>query len=183
MHAGTLTITSYKALLGLLYAAKDIKKDEMNFAFVGEGLCKNDLESKATELNLSNVQFFPFQLQKDLPYLWASADVSVVALDPDKSEASIPSKVYNIMAIGRPILGLMNPESETASIINKAECGIVVDPRDKDGVKDAIFRLKNDDGLRKKLGENGRKEALKKYSKEVVLKKYESHFFKIAKNT
>ena len=50
-------------------------------------------------------------------------------------------------------------------------------------LKHFIFRLKNDDGLRNRLGENGRKEALKKYSKDVVLKKYEEHFFKIAKNT
>lgn len=183
MHAGTLTITSYKALLGLLYAAKDIKKDELNFAFVGEGLCKNDMESKVEELNLSNVHFSPFQPHKDLPYLWASADVSIVALDPDKSEASIPSKVYNIMATGRPILGLMNPESETASIIERAKCGIVVDPRNKEKLKNTIINLMKDDRLRENLGSNGRKEALKKYSKDVVLKKYEQHFFKIAKNT
>lgn len=183
MHAGTLTITSYNALIRLLDIVSDFKKDNIIFAFVGEGLCKNDLESKVEELNLSSVHFFPFQPQEELPYLWASADVSVVALDPDKSESSIPSKVYNIMATGRPILGLMNPESETASIINKAECGIVADPRKKEEVKDVIFRLKNDDGLRDRLGENGRKEALKKYSKDVVLKKYEEHFFKIAKST
>ncbi len=183
MHAGTLTITSYKALIGLLNVAKDIKKDDIIFAFVGEGLCKNDMEFKATELNLSNVHFFPFQPQKDLPFLWASADVSIVALDPDKSEASIPSKVYNIMATGRPILGLMNPESETASIIERAKCGIVVDPRNKEKLKNTIINLMKDDRLRENLGSNGRKEALKKYSKDVVLKKYEQHFFKIAKNT
>lgn len=183
MHAGTLTITSYRALLGLLDAASVLKENDIIFTFIGKGLCRDDLKYKADKLNLTNVRFYPFQPQEDLPFLLASADISVVALDPNKSESSIPSKVYNIMATGRPILGLVNPESETAAIIENAECGIIADPQDGEEVRNAILKLVKDENLRATLGENGRQEALKKYSKDVVLKKYEQHFFKIAKNT
>lgn len=181
MHAGTLTITSYKALAGLLEASTGLKKKDIIIALVGDGLCKGDLKEKANELKLSNVRFYPFQPQEDLPGLWASADVSVVALDPDKSESSVPSKLYNIMATGRPVLGLVNPKSETASIIKEANCGVVADPRDKKSILKSIIRLKENKKLREKLGANGRKEALKKYSKDVVLKEYEEFFQEIAK--
>lgn len=181
MHAGTLTITSYKALAGLLEASSDLKKKDIVIALVGDGLCKGDLKEKANELRLSNVRFYPFQPQEDLPGLWASADVSVVALDPDKSESSVPSKLYNIMATGRPVLGLVNPKSETASIIEKANCGLVADPRDKKSILKATTQLKENKKLREKLGANGRKEALKKYSKDVVLKEYEEFFQEIVK--
>lgn len=179
MHAGTLTITNHKALSGLLEACTILKKKDTVIALVGDGLCKNDLKEKTYELKLSNIRFYPFQPQGDLPLLWASADVAVVALDPDKSESSVPSKLYNIMATGRPVLGLVNPNSETASIIKNADCGVVADPRDKMSVLKAITKLKENKKLRDKLGKNGRKEALEKYSKDVVLKKYEEFFQKI----
>jgi colanic acid biosynthesis glycosyl transferase WcaI len=179
MHAGTLTITNYKALVGLFEALTELKKKDILTALVGDGLCKGDLKEKTNELKLSNVRFYPFQPQEDLPGLWASADVSVVALDPDKSESSVPSKLYNVMATGRPVLGLVNPKSETALLIKKANCGIIADPRDKNSVLKAITQLKENKKLREKLGANGRAEALEKYSREVVLEKYEEFFHKI----
>jgi colanic acid biosynthesis glycosyl transferase WcaI len=182
MHAGSLTITSYKALAGLLDTCAELKKKDIVIALVGDGLCRGDLKEKANELKLSNVRFYPFQPQDDLPQLWASADVSVVALDPDKSESSVPSKLYNIMATGRPVLGLVNPASETASIIEGVDCGLVADPRDKKSVLKVVSRLKENKKLREELGANGRKEALKKYSREVVLREYEEFLRGIAES-
>ena len=181
MHAGTLTITNYTSLVGLLEAVSGLRKNDVIIAFVGDGLCKGSLKEKTYELKLKNTRFYPFQPQEDLPLLWASADVSVVALDPDKSESSVPSKLYNIMATGRPVLGLMNPASETAAIIKKTNCGVVADPRDRMSVLKAITELKENKKLREKLGANGRKEALEKYSKDVVLREYESLFRSISK--
>jgi colanic acid biosynthesis glycosyl transferase WcaI len=179
MHAGTLTITNYSSLVGLFEAVSELRENDVIIALVGDGLCKGTLKEKTCELNLKNIRFYPFQPQEDLPLLWASADVSVVALDPDKSESSVPSKLYNIMATGRPVLGLMNPNCETAAIIKKTNCGVVADPRDKGSILRAITQLKEDKKLREKLGENGRKESLLRYSRDVVLGEYEEIFREI----
>ncbi|MEO0292893.1 MAG: glycosyltransferase family 4 protein [candidate division WOR-3 bacterium] len=172
MHAGTLTVTNFKALSALLEVAQELKDEDLIFALVGGGLCKADLKEKANELALKNVRFYPFQPLEDLPLLMASADVLVVALDPDKSVSSVPSKLYNIMAAGRPALGLVHPDSETASIIRDTNCGVIADPRNKKEILKAILELMRNKKLREKLGENGRLEAIEEYSKEVVLKKY-----------
>ena len=79
------------------------------------------------------------------------------------------------------MLGLVNPDSETASIIKDANCGVVADPRDKTSVLKAITQLKENKRLRDKLGANGRREALEKYSKDVVLGEYNKFFCNIAK--
>ena len=83
------------------------------------------------------------------------------------------------MATGRPVLGLVNPNSETAAIIRKTNCGVVADPRDRMSVLKVITELKENKRLREKLGENGRKEALLRYSRDVVLGKYEEFFGEI----
>jgi colanic acid biosynthesis glycosyl transferase WcaI len=129
---------------------------------------------KAQNLKLSNVQFISFQPQDDLPYLLASSDVLIVPLDIDKSQLSVPSKLSNFMATGRPILGLAHGDSETAKVINESQCGICVSPDNIDEIANAIINLKNSKDLRKTFGQNGRQYAEEHFAKEKVLDIYEN---------
>jgi len=132
LYAGTLTLSSYQSLEKILEIAASLRTDpqllflQLLFLFVGEGLKKPDLVKKAQELGLLNVRFISFQPYELLPQLLSSGDVLLVPLDQEKSELSVPSKLYNYMAVGRPILGLAESNSEVAQILRKSEAGFTI---------------------------------------------------------
>jgi glycosyltransferase involved in cell wall biosynthesis len=137
-------------------------------------LDKQNLIEKVYNFQLSNVRFIPFQPQDDLPYLLATSDVLIVPLDTEKSQLSVPSKLYNFMATGRPILGLAHEDSETAKVINRSKCGICIIPENINEIAKAIVDLKNSENLRNTFGQNGRQYAEIHFAKEKVLDVYES---------
>ncbi len=174
LYSGTITMSSYLSLERMLEVAHYLKNDsDSMFAIVGEGLKKQRLQEKADEAGLHNVAFIPFQPYDDLPYLLAASDVLLVPLDREKSQLSVPSKLYHYMAMGRPILGLADSGSEIATIIAEADCGVCVAPDNVKNIAEVIRELKNSKDYRDTLAANGRKYAVEHFSKELILKEYE----------
>lgn len=174
MHAGTITLSSFTSLEHIIDVAHLLKNDnDILFAIVGEGMKKKNLIEKVQRLQLSNVTFIPFQPQDDLPYLLAASDVLIVPLDSNKSQLSVPSKLFNFMATGRPILGVTHEDSEAAKVINESRCGICVRPDNINEIAKAIVELKNSKNLRETLGHNGRQYAEIHFAKEKILGVYE----------
>ena len=77
------------------------------------------------------------------------------------------------MAMGKPILALVAADSETASVVSSARCGIVVPPSDVSGIADAISLLKGDDNLCEQYGLAGREFLMKHMEQSVVVRQYE----------
>ncbi|MFC2157733.1 glycosyltransferase family 4 protein [Acidobacteriota bacterium] len=170
MYSGTISISSNLTLQNVLETAKNLQANEdILFVIVGEGLKKSELEEKARNLDLKNVRFLPFQPYEELPALLASSDVLLVPLDREKSLLSVPSKLYNFMAAGRPILGLAQPESEVKLLIEDTGCGLCVPPEDIEDIAQAVLSLKQDTEGRRKMAENSRKYALDNYSRAKVM--------------
>jgi colanic acid biosynthesis glycosyl transferase WcaI len=174
MYSGTISISSYETLVRLLDAAGRLRDDpEILFAVVGEGFKAGDLKAEASNRGLPNVRFIPFQPYADLPRLLASADVLLVPLDKKKSRLSVPSKLYNFMAAGRPILGLADTGSEVGAIIAAARCGFVAPPDDPASIATAIRGLKAEPEARERAGAAGRAYATAHFSREGVLDGFE----------
>lgn len=174
MYSGTISISSNLALERVLEAAKLLEPErDVRVVIVGEGLKKPGLEDKARALGLTNTAFLPFQPYPDLPGLLSSSDVLLVPLDREKSHLSVPSKLYNFMAAGRPILGLADRSSEVADLIQSTGCGLCVDPDDPRVIADAVLELKQLPAVAAKCAANGRRYAETTFSKDVVLKRYE----------
>jgi len=174
MYSGTISLSSYLSLERILEAAHALKNEvDLSFVFVGEGLKKPDLIQKAKELDLNNVTFLEFQPYEDLPFLLATSDVLFVPLDKEKTQLSVPSKLYNYISAGRPILGLTDSTSEVAQIINEANCGLIADPEDVNSIVEKILEMKNSAEKCEQFGNNARKYCVDFYSKEKVLKMYE----------
>jgi len=175
MYSGTISISSYLTLERILEAADLLKNDpEIVFAIGGEGLKKNDLRERARKLGLSNVIFLPFQPYEDLPALLASSDVLLVPLDKEKSQLSVPSKLYHFMAAGRPILGLAHSDSEVYKIIYETRCGLCAPPEDARKIAEAVLALKKSRENREAMALNGRQFALDHFSKAQVLKAFDN---------
>jgi colanic acid biosynthesis glycosyl transferase WcaI len=174
LYSGTISISSNLALERVLEAAKRLERvRDVMIVIVGDGLKKPSLEEKARALGLKNVVFLPFQPYADLPALLSSSDILLVPLDREKSHLSVPSKLYNFMAAGRPILGLADASSEVSDLIQSTRCGLCVEPDDSRAVAEAILKLKKAPTTARRLGANGRKYAETIFAKNVVLKRYE----------
>lgn len=174
MYSGTISISSNVALERILEAAAMLKDDPgIEMVLVGEGTKKPDLEAKARSLGLENVRFLPFQPYADLPLSLSAADVLLVPLDKEKSHLSVPSKLYNFMAAGRPILGLAVKDSEVARIIEGTKCGICIPPDDPEGIAGALRRLKASESERRTQGENGRRHVVESFAKDMILDRIE----------
>lgn len=175
MYSGTISLSSYMSLERVLEAANVLKKEAgLSFVIVGEGLKKPDLVQKAKDLELDNVIFLPFQSYEDLPFLLAASDILLVPLDKEKTQLSVPSKLYNYIAAGRPILGLTDNSSEVARIINDAKCGLNAEPDDVNMIVKHILEMKNSPENCERFGKNARQYCVEFYSKEKVLRMYES---------
>jgi colanic acid biosynthesis glycosyl transferase WcaI len=161
-------------LEALLEAAALVRHEpDIRFLIVGDGVMRQQLEDKARRLGLSNVQFLPFQPHESLPWLRATCDVQVALYRRGSARYSMPSKVYEIMASGRPILASADVNSDVWRLVEDTGCGICVEPHDPEKLAASILRLYRDRSLGDAMGERGRQQAEQHYSWEVVVGLYD----------
>jgi glycosyltransferase involved in cell wall biosynthesis len=160
------------ALAALLPAASMLRDDpDVVFLFVGEGAEKAKLEKQAESLGLPNVRFLPGQPRSSMPAWYAAADVALVPLrDVPLFEAFIPSKMFEIMACARPIVGSVRGEAR--DILQRSGGALVVDPEDAAAIAAAVKQLKQNPGLARGLGESGRRFVLAHYERSMLAKQY-----------
>jgi len=111
------------------------------------------------------------------------ADIGLVTLEEGQEGLSVPSKTFGLMAAGVPIIGVMSSFSETARVINEEGCGIVIKPKDVDGLKKAIIFLYGNPEIRKSMSENARSAIDSKYSLNKAAESYKRVVMEIIENT
>jgi len=166
-------------LESLLYAAALVREYDILFVIVGNGVAKEALENTRRALELDNVRFLPFHPRKDLPWLRAAADVQVSLHRHQSAEYSLPSKVYEIMASGRPLLASSDKGSEVWNLIQETGCGDCIEPGQPAKLAEAVLSLYRNPALREAMGKRGRAHAVAHYSKEAVAEQYLTLFEKM----
>ena len=146
--------------------------EDILFLCVGDGGDKEGMVKHSQILGLKNIFYLPFQKEKYLEMMQGTADLCIVTLLSEAGKTSVPSKILGYMSAGRPTLASVSKESETARIIEKYHCGVVVSPQNSNGIMDSVLFLKNNDKLRSVLGQNGRKAVENIFNKDVCCKKY-----------
>lgn len=177
-YAGILS--PFQGIDGILNVAKELKEhNDIIFYIAGDGMAREDLENRIKNENITNIKLIPFQPREEYYNIVNSSDISIVSLDKRMKAPCLPGKLTNLLAMEQPVIGIVSDEIETANFIKKAECGIVVEPGNITGLKNAILKLKDDSMLREELGKNGRKF----FEKNMVLEKntmdYERIFDKL----
>src|SRR4029079_9370083 len=104
--------------------------------------------------------FFPYQPKAGLNDSFATADVFVVSLKRGLAGFIVPSKLYGILVAGRPFIAAVEADCEAAQIAREHDCGIVVEPGDRDAMADAIRRLRTDGASRQRLAGHARAAGL-----------------------
>jgi glycosyltransferase involved in cell wall biosynthesis len=149
----------------VLDAAALVTDTPLRFVFMGDGPTKADLMRQARANGLDNVTFLDPRPTNEVPPLLAAADIVVVPLVTHIPGAT-PSKLYEAMASGRPVI--LVAEGEPAAIVRDAEAGLVVDPGDMAGLAAALRRLSCNPALRQALGENGRRTAERLFNQAEI---------------
>jgi glycosyltransferase involved in cell wall biosynthesis len=152
-YVGTHGMT--QGLSTALAAAQQLRaRDDVHFLFVGEGAEKQKLIAEAREKELPNVSFVDPQPKQMIPRYLRAADACLVCLRRHKLfEGTIPSKLFEAMASGRPVL--LGVQGEAAMILGEAAAGIPFEPENAGALADAVVRLVDDPGLAHRLGASG----------------------------
>jgi len=141
--------------MGTLGMAHDLEKaldaaelmrddDSVCFVFVGDGAAKAKLIEKAESRNLNNVIFIPMQPKERMPEAWSLCDVALVHLKNEPIFATvIPSKIFEAMAMGLPLLAAI-PKGEASKIIERENAGVIVPPGDPPALVEAVRRFRDD---------------------------------------
>ena len=155
LHAGNIGLSQN---LDVVIAAAERLRDrkEIVFVFIGDGTRRMALEQMVAARALTNVRFFPYQPREHLRWTYATADVCLVSLKPGLAGYIVPSKLYPILAAGRPFIAAVEADSEVASIAERYDCGTLAVPGDADDLVRNIVKLADDDELRRAMGERAR---------------------------
>src|SRR5579863_5145747 len=124
LHAGNLGF--YGAWKTLIDAARDLASDGVGFVFVGDGAQKAQLQAAAADC--PNVRFLPFFPASKIPSVLAAADVHIITVKRGLEGVVVPSKMYGILAAGKPILAVTPKESDAAALGEQRGFAISADP-------------------------------------------------------
>jgi glycosyltransferase involved in cell wall biosynthesis len=113
--------------------------------FIGGGVKMEALKTQVDERNLRRVRFLPYRPRECLEDSLAAADVHLVSLIPALEGLIVPSKFYGILAAGRPVVFIGDPDGELARIIRATGSGVVVGTGRGAELASAIRRLQRDD--------------------------------------
>jgi glycosyltransferase involved in cell wall biosynthesis len=160
----------------ILCAKKLSPQEEFHFVFLGNGVKRNWLEKSVNDLGLKNVTILPPKPRSEQIVFLNACDVMLVSLVPKMWGVSMPSRTYNTLAAGKPMIGLTDEKSELALVIEEDEVGWVVPPNQPEKLLKAILEAQNNSVRLNEMGQKARKSALEKYSLEKAVENYAKVF-------
>lgn len=173
MYSGNIGL--YYDLISLIKIIENFQeKTEVLFAFIGEGSVLDELVSYKENNNLSNVVFIPYQDKSQLVYSLNAGDVHFVVNARGIKGVSVPSKLYGVMAAGKPVLGIMEKGAEARLIVEEAGCGLSVEPgkyKQIEELIDKFIQLRGTQEL-EEMGRRGREYLTGNLTKAASIEKY-----------
>jgi len=177
LYAGNIGLAQEWDLV--LNLAKEIRDESITIWIIGEGVKKEYLKSQIEKQDLSNIKLLPYQDRKYMPAINLFADFHFIAMDKIMEHDGFPSKVYSIMASGRPMVIVSSENTPITSFLNETDTSLFVTDHSLSGFKNAVLKLARDKELRISMGSKGRKIIDQDYTKEKVINQYVSLFEKI----
>ncbi len=153
MYAGNVGMSQSLDLV-VEAARRNQDRSDVRFVINGGGAALDPL--KASAAGLDNLTFVEMQPRERLPEVLAAADLHLVPLKRGLARSSVPSKLYSILAAGRPVLASVDAGTEVAETVRAAGAGVSVPPEDPDAFCEALTALVDDPERRAELGRSGR---------------------------
>ncbi len=143
--------------LEVIIKAADLlkSKPEIKFILLGNGPVKNYLVNLTKELNTENVFFFDTVSKSEMPEIINSVDAGIIPLKKlDLFLGAIPSKIFDLLAMKKPILLGVDGEARKL-FIDEGKCGFFFDPENTIALEEKIRILAGNNHIMKLMGENG----------------------------
>lgn len=147
-------------------AEKLQKNKDICFVIFGEGTEKEKLQKRIADSGLTNIALLPLQPMEKVSQVYSLGDASFVICKKGVGSGAFPSKAASIMATGTPIIASFDTDSDLCRIVETENVGLCAEPEDADAAAKAVLTLYNDREKCKQMGENARKLATSRFSRE-----------------
>lgn len=144
---------------------------EVQFAVFGTGGLEDEIRKRIVAENLVNVHLNPLQPMERVSQVYSLGDACIVSCKAGLGGSAMPSKTWNIMSCGRPVVASFD-EGELKEILEKNNCGVFSHAGNVQEFVDAIKALVADPSRCEEMGRNARQFILDNLTKEVGTKKY-----------
>jgi colanic acid biosynthesis glycosyl transferase WcaI len=155
VHAGNLGF--YGAWNTLVTAARNLASEGVGLVFVGDGAQRAQIEAAAA--SSSNIRFLEFFPASKIPSVLAAADAHVITVKRGLEGVVVPSKLYGILAAGKPIVAVAPNETDVVSLGVQRGFAVTADPDRPAEVVNAVRALASDPNKLKAMGEAARAAA------------------------
>lgn len=153
MYSGNLGKTHpVEILFDLARALKD--QDDIFFLIIGGGHKYQKLKGLIDDSSLENIRLLEWQAVEHIPLTLTVADIGVVTLDASASNLSVPSKTFDLMSIGVPILAIASAQSELSKLLDKHHAGACFPTEEMEKIKRFILELYHNKDKYKALANN-----------------------------
>jgi putative colanic acid biosynthesis glycosyltransferase WcaI len=143
---------------------------DVEFEIVGNGSRRQELERLAS--GLPHVSFRPYRPRDELSESLSSASLHFVGLARGLSGYVVPSRLYGVLAVARPVICAADAESETAQLVDRVGCGIVIEPGRPEVLAEAIRRAHSGELDLAELGSRGRDYVTREADRRVAVRRY-----------
>jgi colanic acid biosynthesis glycosyl transferase WcaI len=176
LYAGTLGRTH--GVETLVEAATRLREHaDIHFLVAGFGAKEEYIRNTIRTSQLNNISLHPFSRPRsEQGETLAACDVSLISFMPGMAGVSVPSRMYNVMAAGRPIIAVTDEFSELAQVVREEEIGWVVSAGDSVGLAKAVLQARQNAAGLKAMGERASSAARRKYTREIALEGYREVF-------
>ncbi len=153
------------------------ERPDVRVVIRGSGTQFDVVQRQIKERGLKNVELGPLLPPENLNELLAEGDVHLVPQNPDAADFAMPSKVYGIMAAGRPFVCTALPGSTLWALQEETDALICSPPNDARAFADAVIGLLDHPGRRAAMGARGRTYVEQQAAREAVLARYAASLF------
>ena len=170
------TIVMYSGNFGIahdaatLCGAMELLRDEPNlkFVFVGAGKRRAEVEAFIKAKGLTNASWHDYQPREKLGQSLSAADIHIISIREGLEGIIVPSKLFGIMAVGRPSVFIGRETSEIARVLTETQSGIVVREGNPAPLAEAIRALVRDPSRRAAMGSNARRGIIGAYDRDTA---------------
>lgn len=147
------------------------RQPDVIYLMVGDGAERQRLLAERERRGLANVRMLPSVPKPQVPGVYAAADACLVPLrDVPLFETFVPSKLFEALAAGRPVIGAVRGEAR--AILAHSGGALLVEPEDASAMAEAVQRLRDDASLRAELGRRGRAFVAQRYDRDALARRY-----------
>ena len=160
--------------LGTVLETARLMRDDhqVKFVLVGEGCKKSSLVHKASLMALPNVEFIDHHPPSEISEVLAASDLQLIPLSAGVAGCMVPSKVYGILAAGKPFVAMMERHAEVARLASEFEVGFVVPSGDAAALARTISECRSNPVLLEEMGDRARALAEQKYDRRLITRSF-----------